>query len=1161
MSRNIGEIGLGLKLDGKNYKKQVKQFGDYGSSQLQNSFGSTFKSIGKMAIAAFSIKAVADFTASCLKLGSDLTEVQNVVDVAFPHMNEQINSFAKNAMTQFGMSETVAKKYAGTFGAMSKAFGFTEQASADMAMELTGLAGDVASFYNMNTDEAYTKLKSVFTGETETLKELGVVMTQNALDQYALANGYGKTTAKMTEQEKVALRMKFVTDQLSLASGDFVRTQDSWANQTRVLSLRFDQLKASLGKGFIAVFTPIVKGINWVLSNLQPLADSFASLMEMLTGTSTSSGGGGAMAETASEIASTTDSADGLSDGLSDAGKAGEAAAKKINKAFTKTDTINKLSFNTDSDSGSSGGGSGAGGNTGSVANAVEFPKASEQANVFNGMLDGIIKEFQRLSNIFKTGFEIGFGNSFKNIERIKEYISSIGDSLKTIFLSSDITSIAKEWVDNLILSLGKVVGSITSIGITIGTLFVGSVATYLENNVDFIKNTIVDWFDISGRSIAIIGNFSTVIADIFSVFANSQFMQIGANIIQSIVNGAMNMISLIGGIGLSIIKSITEPIIQNKDAIKLAISEMFEPFVSISNLIADNLTNWDSFMQIIGLAAGSLVGLKVATIIVAPITSLASAFMLVGGAISRWGIVSTLKGLAFTIFPGLGSAVSTVGLFFSQFIANISAGGGIINSLVVGLGACGTSFTGIGSAMLALINPVTLVVAAIAGLAAGFTFAYTQSEDFRNKINNTFSSILSNVTGIIGGLVSIIQTFWTKGLQPVIASVSEGIKTLWNGGLSTFIENVSSFILTCINGVLSIWNNAINPLIELMLNTFLPIFTTIFNSILNVAIPIISNIMEFLGLFMGVLDEVMKVLNESVWPVFKTVFNGLGEVVEMFWNFVSPIFDWFTTLLGHVIDFSMKFFMAPMEIVMKTVTQVIQNIAEPIKQVFEGVQDMFSGVIDFITGVFTGDWSKAMEGIKGIFKGMWESLSGIVSGVWNTILSLFSNAGSIFSGVVDGIADAFKNIVNCIIDGINKVIAKPFNIINGLLNEVRSFSILGQKPFKGLWGKNPLPVPQIPKLAQGGYVKANQPQLAMIGDNRHQGEIVAPENKMLDMINTALKMQKDSGNVDGMDTLIMLIKELIELVKNMVLKVDIDIKKLSILLENAKKERQMIGG
>ena len=114
-------------------------------------------------------------------------------------------------------------------------------------------------------DEAYTKLKSVFTGETESLKDLGVVMTQTALDSYALANGFGKTTAQMSEAEKVALRYQFVQEQLALANGDFARTSDGWANQVRILSLQFQSLKASIGQGLINVFTPVLKMINTLI--------------------------------------------------------------------------------------------------------------------------------------------------------------------------------------------------------------------------------------------------------------------------------------------------------------------------------------------------------------------------------------------------------------------------------------------------------------------------------------------------------------------------------------------------------------------------------------------------------------------------------------------------------------------------------------------------------------------------------------------------------------------------------------------------------------------------------------------------------------------------------------------------------------------------------
>ena len=269
---SAGQIGLDLVLNKNDFDKQV--------AGIQN----MAKKAGAAMAAAFSIKKLVDFSAQCLELGSDLAEVQNVVDVTFPQMRKKVDEFAQSAATSFGLSETMAKRYVGTFGAMAKAFGFGEKAAYDMSTELTGLAGDVASFYNISQDEAYTKLKSVFTGETESLKDLGVVMTQTALDSYALANGFGKTTANMSEAEKVALRYKFVQDQLSTAADDFSRTSDGWANQVRILKLQFDSLKASIGQGLINALTPVIKVINTVIARLITLANYFKAFTGALFG-------------------------------------------------------------------------------------------------------------------------------------------------------------------------------------------------------------------------------------------------------------------------------------------------------------------------------------------------------------------------------------------------------------------------------------------------------------------------------------------------------------------------------------------------------------------------------------------------------------------------------------------------------------------------------------------------------------------------------------------------------------------------------------------------------------------------------------------------------------------------------------------------------------
>lgn len=314
------------------------------TAKMKKSFGG----LGRVVASVLGVGAIVAFAKSCINLGSDLAEVQNVVDVSFGKMSGAVDAFAKNAITQFGLSELTAKKYMGTYGAMAKAFGVTGEAGYQMSAAITGLTGDVASFYNLSTDAAYTKLKSIFTGETESLKDLGVVMTQTALDQYALNNGFGKTTAKMTEQEKVMLRYQFVMSSLADASGDFARTSTSWANQVRVLSLQFESLKATIGQGLINAFTPVIRVINTILAKLQTLAAYFKAFTVALFG---DAGG-------SSDIADSMDSAAGASGAVADNMGSAAKSAKDMKKSLAAFDEINNLS-SSDSGSGSGGGAGG----------------------------------------------------------------------------------------------------------------------------------------------------------------------------------------------------------------------------------------------------------------------------------------------------------------------------------------------------------------------------------------------------------------------------------------------------------------------------------------------------------------------------------------------------------------------------------------------------------------------------------------------------------------------------------------------------------------------------------------------------------------------------------------------------------------------------------
>lgn len=407
MSDVVGQIALELGIDSSQIVNQLTGASNKAAKQAT----SIFSGMGKKIAGALSIAAFAKFTKDCIEVGSNVTEVQNVVDTAFGDLSHQADLWASNAMTNFGLSELSAKKYMGVFGQMSNAMGITGQAALDMAEDVTGLTGDVASFYNLGTDEAYTKLKSIWTGETETLKDLGVVMTQTNLDQYALNNGFGKTTAKMTEQEKVMLRYQYVTSALSNATGDFVKTQDSWANQTRILSLRFEQLKASLGKGFIALFTPILRGLNTMLAGLQKVADGFATFTQMLTGADISS--------SASVITGLGDIASDTADNVSGIGDAASSTAKQIEKSLAGFDEIEKLSEPTDS-------GSSSGGGTSSGGLGIDTGVTAESTNVSSAISDMASKVKKALEPLKS----ISFDNLITSLDNLKESAKPLTEKL-----------------------------------------------------------------------------------------------------------------------------------------------------------------------------------------------------------------------------------------------------------------------------------------------------------------------------------------------------------------------------------------------------------------------------------------------------------------------------------------------------------------------------------------------------------------------------------------------------------------------------------------------------------------------------------------------------------------------------------------------------------
>lgn len=197
-----------------------------------------------------------------VNLASDLEEVQNVVDVTFGEGAGKIETFAKAAGRNFGMSELSAKKYNGTMGAMLKSMGLAGDEVMDMSTSLTGLTGDIASFYNLDHDTAFEKIRSGISGETEPLKQLGINMSVANLEAFALQKGIKKTYDELSEAERVQLRYSYIMEATADAQGDYVRTSDGFANQLRTLQTNVQGLAAKLGGVLLPAATDVLQTIN-----------------------------------------------------------------------------------------------------------------------------------------------------------------------------------------------------------------------------------------------------------------------------------------------------------------------------------------------------------------------------------------------------------------------------------------------------------------------------------------------------------------------------------------------------------------------------------------------------------------------------------------------------------------------------------------------------------------------------------------------------------------------------------------------------------------------------------------------------------------------------------------------------------------------------------
>ena len=245
------------------------------TNKSTDAFSRLAKAIGLVMI----VRKALDTIKTGIDYASDLAEVQNVVDVTFGSATEAINSWSKECLAAYGMNEVSAKRYAGTIGAMLKSSGLAGDAIVDMSKDMVGLAGDMASFYNLDLETAFEKIRSGISGETEPLKQLGINMSVANLEAYALSQGIKTSYNEMSQAEQVMLRYNYLMSTTADAQGDFARTQDSYANQTRLLSESWLEFTGVMAEQLLPVLTTIVSWLNNIVAFLTENADMVSAVL------------------------------------------------------------------------------------------------------------------------------------------------------------------------------------------------------------------------------------------------------------------------------------------------------------------------------------------------------------------------------------------------------------------------------------------------------------------------------------------------------------------------------------------------------------------------------------------------------------------------------------------------------------------------------------------------------------------------------------------------------------------------------------------------------------------------------------------------------------------------------------------------------------------
>lgn len=894
------ETGLdstGLKKGLNNLKPQFNEMGNTGTkamNQISNSMNGATKSmsslksslkgiIGTLGL-VFSLKALINFGQQAVDVASDLTEVDNVVQKAFGNMRGEMDALADSSIKNLGISRLEAYQTGSTFMAMGKSMLTSSQDAKDMALNLTKLSANMASFFNTSNKYAAIALKSIYTGETETLKQYGVVMTEVNLKQFALAQGISKSYNEMSQSERVMLRYQYVMQQLGYIGDDFIDTQDSWANQTRVLKEQWKEFLGVLGNGIITVLTPLVKALNMIMGRMIAIAKSIGSVLSSVFGIQIQSAN-----QVSGAISDTADAFDDASTAVGDYDTATKKASKTASKSLASFDKLNNT-MTSQSDGGAGAGGAGGGGGLTTPDISSGTDSAIDQANSkINTILDNVKKRLLELVDLVKKGFKNGLGTDFDaSIKRTQKHLASIGKQLQDIFTNPNVINAANNWANNVAYALGQLAGSMVSIGQTIVENLVGGVDSFLSKDSGYITDRIVGLFDISSKVAQITGNLSTAIAEIFTVFRSDTAKNITGDFMGINADLALGFMELTGRLSSDLYNLIAQPIIDNKDKIQQAVMGLLEPISIAMDTIHGAIKN--TFEQIFNVYDEYL----------APaFQNITDGFSsLVGSLLDVWN--SQVAPFLTTIATEIQTLWET---HLQPFVNNLIT---LVGKIVLAISELWKN----------ILEP--LIAWIVANVVPVITPILETMVKTVSSIIGTIADILSGIMETLGGIIDFITGIFTGDWSLAWQGVQEIFTGIWNA-LTGFISGIWSTIKSIFTGAISIivqfiktGFNAAKTVITTIFGGIRSFISSIWNDIKSVVLGIVNALKNGITVaFNGIKSVITSVMNtissvisrvwNAIWGTIKSVINGILSGIQSMVNGIIGGFNSMIRALNHL--------------------------------------------------------------------------------------------------------------------------------------------------------------------------------------------------------------------------------------------------------------------